>query len=367
MTDESTEKERPAPALSYGQFVKRLMTVTGVVTAVALLWLLVWSAMHVWLIVFAGIMFAIFLRGLANAVSARIPLSPVWALVVVVVGLLAVGGLVGWLVAPDAAEQFNQLATDLPQAVDQFRQRVERLGWVQFLEEKMPTVSSEDKESGELLSQVGGFFSGGLQAVTGLGLVLFLGLYLAASPQVYIGGLVHLFPIPRRARVREILDETGSMLRNWLLGQLFSMIVVGILTGVGLMVIGIPMPIALGVLAGLFNFVPIIGALVSAIPAILLAFLIGPWQALYVVLLYLLVNGVIESHVIVPLVQRYSVSLPPALTVLALVLLGVLFGFLGVLLAIPLVATAFVLIKMAYVHDVLGDTAVGKTGKEKSS
>ncbi|MGI8966651.1 MAG: AI-2E family transporter, partial [Limisphaerales bacterium] len=353
MTDKPTEKEQAAPALSYGQFVKRLLTVTGVVTAMALLWLLIWFSMNVWLIVFAGILLAIFLRGLANWVSKRTPLSPVWALVVVVVVLLALGALVGWLVAPDAAKQFNQLATELPQAVDQFRQRLQGLEWVRYLEEKLPALSNWGKGGEKLLSQAGGFFSVGLEAVTGLGLVLFLGLYLAAAPQLYLGGLVHLFPIPKRARVREILDEIGATLRNWLLGQLFSMVVVGILIGVGLKLIGIPLPIALGLLAGLFDFVPIIGALVSAIPAILLAFLIDPWHALYVVLLYLLVNSVIEGHVIVPLVQRYTVSLPPALTVLALVLLGVLFGFLGVLLAIPLTATAFVLVKMAYVHDVL--------------
>lgn len=367
MTDEPTEKERAGPALSYGEFVKRLLTVTGVLTAMALLWLMIWFSLHVWLIVFAGILFAIFLRGLAKWVSARSPLSPVWALAVVVVGLLALSGLVGWLVAPDAAEQLNQLVTEIPQTVDQLRQRLEGVGWVQFLEEKMPALSNWSKGSGKLLLQAGEFFSVGVQAVVGLGLILFLGLYLAAAPQVYIKGLIRLFPIPKRARVREILDEIGSTLRNWLLGQLLSMIVVGTLTGVGLKLLGSPMPIALGVLAGLFNFIPIVGPLVSAVPAVLLAFLAGPWNALYVVLLYVLVNGVIESHVIVPLVQRYAVSLPPALTVLALVLSGVLFGFLGVLLAIPLTATVFVLVKMAYVHDVLGDTAVGKTGRKEQS
>lgn len=143
------------------------------------------------------------------------------------------------------------------------------------------------------------------------------------------------------------------------------MVVVGILIGGGLKLFGVPLPVALGVLAGLFDFIPIIGPLFSAIPAVLLAFLIGPWHALYVVLLYLLVNTVIESHLLVPLIQRYTVSLPPALTVLALVLMGALFGFLGVLLAIPLAATLLVLVKMAYVQDVLGDISVGKSGKEK--
>ncbi|MDZ4744077.1 MAG: AI-2E family transporter [Verrucomicrobiota bacterium] len=365
MTNEPIKKERVTPALSYGQFVKRVLTVTGVVTAIAVLWLLIWFSIHVWLIVFAGILLAIFLRGLANLISTRTPLSPISSLVLVVVSLLALCALAGWLVAPHAEEQFNELANELPRALGQFREQLQGMEWARYLEKKLPVLSDFGLDGEKIMTKVGGFFSVGLEAVTSLGLVLFLGLYLAAEPQVYVGGLLHLFPIHKRARVREILDEIGTTLRNWLLGQLFSMIVVGTLTGIGLMLIGIPLPIALGVLAGLFNFVPMVGALVSAIPAILLAFLISPWHAFYVVLLYLVVNCVIESNVIAPLVQRYTVLLPPALTVLALVLLGVLCGFLGVLLAIPLTATAFVLVKMAYVYDMLGDTTVGKNGRKK--
>lgn len=119
--------------------------------------------------------------------------------------------------------------------------------------------------------------------------------------------------------------------------------------------LGIPLGLALGVLAGLFNFIPIVGSLLSAVPAVLLAFLVSPWHPLYVIGVYVLVNTVIEGHVLVPLIQRYAVNLPPAVALVSLLLLGKLFGFLGLLLAIPMATTGLVLVQSIYVEDVLGD------------
>ena len=362
--DEKTGKKQNT-GLSYGQFIQRTLAVVGIVTAVGLLLLLVWFSVKIWLAVFAGILLAVFLRGLGDWVAARTRLPALWALALVVTGLLGVGALVGWLLAPDAVQQFHELADRLPKAIDQLNQRLLRIEWVRYLSDKLPAAPDLGAEGGKLFSKLGGFFAGGIQALTGLVLILFLGVYLAAAPDVYIGGLLHLFPASRRARIREVLGALGATLRNWLLGQLLSMVVVGILIGLGLKLLKIPLPVALGVLAGIFDFIPLIGPLFSAIPAVLLAFLIAPWQAVYVVALYLLVNTVIESHLIVPLIQRYTVSLPPALTVLALVLMGELFGFLGVLLAIPIAATLLVLVKMAYVQDVLGDQSTEESGQRK--
>jgi len=180
--------------------------------------------------------------------------------------------------------------------------------------------------------------------------------------------LLRLFPVAHRERAGEVIDKLGSNLGNWLLGQLVSMTVVGTLIAIGLSVLGIPLGLALGVLAGLLNFIPIVGSLLSAVPAILLAFLVSPWHPVYVIGLYVLVNTVIESHLLVPLIQRYAVNLPPAVAIVALLLLGKLFGFLGLLLAIPMATTFLVLTKMVYIEGVLGDkTPTGAATKRKSS
>jgi predicted PurR-regulated permease PerM len=327
----------------------------ALVITLVLMVLFVWFSVKVWLMVFAGVLFAIFLRGLANLVSFRGRIPSLWALGIALVLLLGLIALLGVLLVPNASMQFKEMSDRLPKALEQLKPRLETLPWFGYLVERLPSDQTIGADSGKILSRLSGFFSGGLEAVTGFVLILFLGVYLAGTPALYVEGCLHLFPVGKRARVREIFCEIASTLRHWLLGQLLSMVAVGVMIGVGLALLGIPLPLALGVLAGFFDFVPIIGPLFSAVPAVLLAFLISPWHALYTVLLFVLVNTVIESHLVVPLIQRYTVALPPALTMVALVLMGSLFGFLGVLLAIPLAATLLVVVRMAYVKDILGE------------
>jgi predicted PurR-regulated permease PerM len=353
----------PDTALAQSSFTARALIVIGLVLGVGLLVAVVWLSIQVWLAVFAGVVLAIFLRSLSDWVSARTRLPPIWALTVTVVALLALGTLVGWLLAPNIAVQFGELADRLPEALQQFRQWVEDRGWTRYLPTKLPAAADLAAGAGKTVSRIGGVFSGGIDAIAGFLLIVFLGLYLAAGPETHINGLLHLFPIQKRARLQEILTKLGTTLRYWLLGQILSMIVVGILVGIGLKLLGVPLALALGILAGVMDFIPIIGPWVSAIPAVLLAFLISPLLALYVVLLFVIVNF-LESHLLVPLIQRYVVSVPASLTIVALVLLGKLFGFLGLLLATPLTATLLVLVRMLYVEDVLRDTSLKETKRE---
>jgi predicted PurR-regulated permease PerM len=168
--------------------------------------------------------------------------------------------------------------------------------------------------------------------------------------------VVGLFPPRRRNRMTEVMLEMCATLRFWMLGQLVPMIVIGTITWLGLWWIGVPMAATLGILAGLFNFIPNFGPLVSLIPAMLLAMTDSPEKALWVVGLYV-VAQTLEGYVLSPLVQKKMVLLPPALTISVQVLLGVLVGAIGVALAAPLTAVGLVLVKMLYVEDVLHEPA----------
>jgi predicted PurR-regulated permease PerM len=357
-------------ASSFSGFIRRFLAAVAIITSVGLVLWLISVSIHVWLEVFAGILLAVFLRGSANWISSKTGLSSGWALAVTIVGLAAIFAFVGWLLAPSAVQQFKQLRDQLPDAVHQLKLKLQDNHWIQYFSDHFPFSSNSGiggSGGGKAVSRIGAFFSGGFAALTGLILILFLGLYLAAAPGPYLRGLLHLIPMPKRPRVQEALAELSCTLRHWIVGQAISMSVVGILIGLGLKFLGVPLPVALGVLAGVFDFVPIIGPLFSAIPSILFAFLIGPLHALYVVILFVVVNTVIESHLLVPLIQRYTVSLPPALTILAMVLLGSLFGFLGVLLATPLAAAVLVLVRIFYVEDVLHDYSAkaDSTGQDR--
>jgi predicted PurR-regulated permease PerM len=166
--------------------------------------------------------------------------------------------------------------------------------------------------------------------------------------------VVRLFPLSYRARAREVLNEIGCTLQWWLLGQAIDMAVVGVLTGIGLFLLGVPLALALAVLAGLFTFVPYFGPIVSAIPAIIVAATISWSKVLWVIVIYLICHG-IEGYVVAPFVQRRTVELPPAVTILSMAVMAALFGALGLMVATPMVAAILVIVREVYVRDILGD------------
>lgn len=350
--------------LSEAQYFRRVLLAVVVVLVVGLLVAVIWLSIHVWLAVFAGVLLAVFLSTLTRWVSRITRLPRGWALACVLLALLGLVALGAWLLVPRVAEQFGELAQRLPRAIEHVQQRVQSAPWSRYLPSSLPSPSELSAGAGKIAANAAGFFSLSVGAVTTFFVIMFLGIYLAASPQVYLKGIAHLFPISQRSRVRELFEKLGVTLGHWLLGQMLSMLVVGTLIAVGLTILGVPLGLALGVLAGLLNFIPIVGSLLSAIPAILLAFLVSPLHPVYVIALYVVVNTGIESHLLVPLIQRYAVNLPPAVAVLALFFMGELFGFLGILLAIPLAATLLVVVKIVYVRDVLGDNSVQSVGKK---
>jgi predicted PurR-regulated permease PerM len=198
-----------------------------------------------------------------------------------------------------------------------------------------------------------------VEVVGGIVVIVFIALYVAAESARYAGGLVQLVAPARRARAAEILHETASAIWYWMLGRLFSMTVLGIITAVGLWLLGVPLAVALGFLAGIMIFVPYIGSIASAVPAVIIAASTDLMLAVYVIALYLGVH-LVEGYILVPLVQRRAVHLPPALTLSAQVILGVLAGFIGLLFATPLVAAGLVMVRMIYIEDILGDGRGGE-------
>ena len=204
-------------------------------------------------------------------------------------------------------------------------------------------------------------------SVVGLGSTLVIliatGLFFAISPALYRDGLVRLLPIEWRPRGREVLDAMGEALQLWFIGQLVDMIAVTVLTGLGLYLLGIKLAITLALFAGLLNFVPYIGALVGSLPALLVASAQSPTLVLYTAILVAAVQT-LEGNVIAPLIQKRTVHLPPALTILSQTILGTLFGLLGIILATPFAAAAMTFVKMVYVESTLeADKAIEGTSR----
>jgi predicted PurR-regulated permease PerM len=320
---------------------------TGI--ALVVLFVLAYFVVDVFLLVFAGVLFAIMLRMPADAIAERTRLPAHWALAAVIALLLIVLAGAAWLFGHTLAEQMTTLARRLPELIEQLRERIADFGWL---------VTLPNPE--EWLTQSSGFIGRGFSvlaatfgAVANLLVVFFTGVFFAAQPGLYCRGLLALVPAKHEQRAAEVMDATAHTLRWWLFGQLCLMLLIGAVTGIGLWLLGVPYAFALAVIAGLLEFIPYIGPVLSAVPAVLVALAESPTLALYVALLYLGIQF-FEGNIIQPLVQQRTVYLPPAAILISQVVLGVLIGALGVMLATPLAATVMVWTRMLYVEDALG-------------
>jgi len=337
-------------------FLQKTLIATGTVLLAVLLLLLLYYTFDVLLLVFAAALLAIFIRGIAELLKNYIKISDGWLVLIVTVFLLAIVGGAIALLAPSVAEQVRHLRDELPISAQKAANYISQFGWGQALIAQLPNVEmvKQNINASTLLTGVGGFFSSTMGAVGNIFVVALLAVYFASEPMFYSGGLTRLFPIAKRARVAEILNSVYETLRWWLIGKVGSMIFIGVLTWIGLSIIGVPLALTLGLIAGLLSFIPNFGPIISALPALLLAFIDSPVTAVYVLGLYVGVQ-LVESNVVTPIIERETVELAPALTIVFQLGLGALVGGLGLVLATPLLAVVVVLVQMIYIQDILGD------------
>ena len=337
---------------SDGPFIRRVL----IFLALAALTALSWQFRELLLLVFGAIVVAVILRTLSNPVSRHIGL-PDWAAVLTaVVGIIGVVAGAVWLFGPGVSAEVRNLGETLPEAWRSFQSR---FGDSVFWERVSSMFAGAAPSGGALLSGIRGYARSVGAGIADTVVVLVAGVYLAIQPAWYRSGALKLLPQRRRDVVNEAIGQSGDALRLWLKGQLVSMLVVGVLTGLGLWLIGVPSALVLGLLAGLLEFIPLAGPVLAAIPVLLLAMTVGVNTALWAAGLMLLIQQ-IEGNVLQPLVQRYAVKLPPALFLFALIGFAAMFGAIGIILAAPLTVVVYVLIKRLYVQEALG-TMPGET------
>lgn len=339
----------------FSEFTRRAASVIGLVVLVVVMLILGWQLLSLLLVLFLGVLLAIFLRGLTIRVSRFTPLGETSSLFVVTATLIILMGGTGWLMAGPVADQIELVGEKIPQAFAELQQWLEATPLGARLLDELAQIDPAQLLRGGILGPLGGAVFGVAGAVSHLLFVVAVGVYLAFDPDAYKRGTVRLVPLHYRERAEEILDVCAHQLAWWLVGRLLAMLAVAVMITVGLWILGVPLPLFLGLIAGLFSFVPILGPLVSWVPAALIAFLVGPQYVIWTALLYLGAQGV-ESYFITPMVQHRVVSLPHAMTLIAEVFAAILFGLIGITVATPLAVLLMALINMIYVEDVLGDT-----------
>ncbi len=363
--------------------------VAAMVVGLSVALLLLWHTRTLVLTVFLGVLFALAVSAGADRLQRwKIPRGIAAPLIVFAfVGLVAAFG--SWI-GPTVRQQTTELRTKLPEALEKLEQWVQSRGGgviatlTGFGDDTAPatpvgaaTAADSGVRAGadtgvvsgisdsargtiakpvaatpsattlrdRLLAQIGGVgryflhaLGSTLTVLAGIVLVIFLAIYLAIDPSTYRRGFLHLVPPRARARTDEILTAIASTLRKWLVTQLIAMIVIGAVSTIVLMALKVRAAVPLGILAGLLEFVPTVGPILSALPAIAMGFVDSPEKALAVAIAYVGIQF-IENHLLIPILMKEGVDLPPALTIVMQALMALVFGVLGLLVAVPLLAT----------------------------
>ena len=361
--------------------------------------LLLWQIRTLVLTVFLGVLFALAVSAGADRLERwRVPRGIAAPLIVFTfVGLVAAFG--GWI-GPTVRQQTMELRTKLPEAVGKLEQWVESRGGGVIATitgladdttsapvgagtgadsaaragadtvadvlpdsasgaviKQAPTKPAPTTLRDRLLAQIGGagrqflhVLGSTLAVLAGILLVIFLSIYLAIDPSVYRRGLLHLVPRRLRGQTEEILSAIVVTLRKWLVTQLIAMIVIGVVTTVVLMALKVRAAVPLGILAGLLEFVPNLGPVLSSLPAIAMGFVDSPQKALAVAIAYVGIQF-IENHLLIPILMKQGLNLPPALTIVMQSLMALIFGVLGLLVAVPLLAAIVIATQILTNHE----------------
>lgn len=328
--------------------------------ALILAWF-VWTAVYGLLLVFFAVIVAVALDGLARLLRIGLRIPRAAAVAICTLGLLASLGLGLALGGMGVAARAPQLQQQLTHSIDNISRTLQRSGFAQGLMSEADVAVSDDASSPitslgkRLKGQISGLLSVTVSLLIDIFIIVVVGIYLALEPRLYREPLLSLFPPAQQQRIRDILAEIGDALQRWLIGRGIAMASVAVFTIGGLYLIDIQFPIFLGLIAGLLTFIPYLGAIVAAIPALLVAGLQGFGAVFYVGLVYLGAH-VIEGYLLMPLVQQRAVSIPPGYLLICQALGGVIAGMLGVMLATPIALVIAVIVQVGYVGAIMGGT-----------
>lgn len=327
------------------------------VIATLILFQLLWSARILVLTAFLGILLGLSAARATDWVVAHSRLNRNVAAAVVVLGtVVALLSTFAWT-APTLIEQSQDLRIKLPEATAKFEEWL--VGQAPDLLNSVapPTadgssrlVAAGTKHIPALTDFAFGIVQSTLVAAAGMVMVVFLALYIAADPDLYRRGTLALVPATSRERVGAVFTTLGAALRTWFATQLIAMVVIGVVTTIVLAILDVRAAFPLGVIAGIFEFIPNVGPLLAAIPAVLMGFVDSPQKALIVVAVYWGIQF-LENNLLIPYLMKEQLNLPPALTLVAQVVMAFVFGFLGLFVAIPMLAAVVVVMRTFWVEE----------------
>ncbi len=320
-----------------------------VLAIVGLAWLVV-ALNRFFLLVFAAVVLGAVFDAITDRVCRWTGIGRSYGLTLSILVFLGVFVGAFALFGTQLAGEFDTIRQTVPAAVEGLRGFLDRYGMGTAVSE-LAQVGSEDMS--RLFTQAGGFALAAGNGIADFVLVVVGAIFMAANPDVYRRGVLLLIPGKAEPVAGQALDDAGTGLRGWMMGQAISSLVVAALTWAGLALMGVPAAGGLGVIAGLLDIIPMVGPIIAGVPAVLLAFTVSPLTALWTLVLFLGIQQ-LQGNVLQPMIQKHAVDVPPAVLLFAVLAFGLLFGFLGVLLAAPLTIVSYIFVRRVYVEAILG-------------
>jgi predicted PurR-regulated permease PerM len=337
---------RLAPDRADARFLRRLVYLVVVAAVV----LAIWRATNLLILAFGAMLGALVIHAVAGLYADHLRFARRPALTAGYVTVLAVIGFLGWLFGVAFREQVNLLVTALPGLLDQLA------AWASQspVGAKIVDAVRQAYAGSRVAQDVGGLVTGGGELLLNCLLLLVGALFFAADPKVYERGFLLLIPPPKRPAFEDALFDVGRTLQLWLRSSLILMTSMGVMIGIGLWLSGVPSAAALGLLAGLSEFIPYVGPTAAMIPALGLAATKGHGALIGTLVTYAVVR-LIQTNFITPYVQKRVISIPPAITVFAIIGVGVVFGIFGLFFSAALLVVFFTLVRSLYLREVLGE------------
>jgi predicted PurR-regulated permease PerM len=342
-------------------FLKKVLIFVLIALSTILLVMFVGQAINTLLLIFAGILLGVIFRVGRDFVHQATGLSHSFSLAIILTVFLAATIGPAYVLVPRITNQASQFYSQIPDTWEMTKQEIVRWSWGRELANENPKFADffEDETDGtgedhDMTKAISGYLSATAALIAALILIFIIAIYIAAEPKLYSEGLVRLFPEDKRKRVVQITEEISLTMQWWLVGQLASMFILGVLATAGLWLLGVPYPLLLGAFTALMTFIPNLGPIIAAVPILLVSLTVGVNTAIYTGIFYIILQC-IEGYFITPMIHRRAIAVPPVLIITVQFLLYYLIGFLGVLLAMPLMGCVMVLVRRLYIEDILGE------------
>lgn len=335
--EESIKKE-----LSY---TFKVWQTTAIVCLSLTIILILRVAFNILLMALAGVLIAVYFHGVAGMIRAKTNIHRKLALFISIVGTIVILVGMSWFVGSKVQRQVAELSNTLPQTIKVARVKIANTPVGAKLIEYTSGNNSQ-----KLMDTATTFFSTSFGVLGDLYIILFLGIFFTADPSLYKNGILFLFPSRMKSTGTNILKRIENALKGWLKSILVSIVLITILVAVGLSAIGIPGTMVLGLITGLLEIIPNFGPVIAMIPGVLLALTISTKTALIVAVIYIACQTIV-GNIALPLLQKKIIHIPPALTLLSQLIMGILSGLLGIILAVPLLAILIIVIDELYVKN----------------